>query len=144
MNAFHRNFDALRLELRHAARSLSKAPAFAGLAILTLALGIGATSAVFTVLNAVLFKGLPYRDESRIVHVWETDQRTQTRQVSHTDFMDVVNGARSFDGVAGYAFSRMSLMTDTGVEGLSAGRVSSNFFDVLGVQPALGRTFRAE
>jgi len=131
-------------DLKYAIRSLRKAPAFTLVAVLTLGLGIGANSAVFTVVNAVMLKGLPYRDADRLVHIWETEPRQQSRQVSYPDFNDVEDQARTLDGVAGYAFDAFTLRTGEGSERLAAGRVSADFFRVLGVEPALGRGFRAE
>ena len=131
-------------DFKYAFRSLRKAPAFTLVAVATLGLGIGANSAVFTVVNAVMIKGLPYREADRLVHIWETETRQQSRQVSYPDFKDVVDQARTFDGVAGYAFDGFTLKTSEGSEKLAAGRVSANFFRVLGVEPLLGRDFRAE
>lgn len=131
-------------DLRYAFRSLRKAPVFTITAVATLGLGIGANSAVFTVVNAVMLKGLPYREADRLVHVWETEPRQQTRQVSYPDFKDVVEQARSLDGVAGYAFDGFTLRTAEGSERLPAARVSADFFQVLGVDPILGRTFRPD
>jgi putative ABC transport system permease protein len=91
-----------------------------------------------------MLKGLPYRDADRLVHIWETEPRQQNRQVSYPDFKDVVDGARSLDAVAGYAFDGFVLRTGEGSERLAAGRVSANFFRVLGVEPAFGRDFRAD
>jgi len=131
-------------DFKYALRSLRKAPAFTLVAVATLGLGIGATSAVFTVVNAVMLKGLPYRDADRLVHVWETEPRQTSRQVSYPDFKDVADQARSLDGVAGYAYDGFTFRSGQGSERLSAGRVSASFFKVLGVEPALGRDFRAE
>lgn len=131
-------------DFKYAFRSLRKAPAFILVAVATLGLGIGANSAVFTVVNAVMLKGLPYREADRLVHIWETEPKQQSRQVSYPDFKDVVDQARSLDGVAGYALDGFTLRSGEGSERLPAGRVSANFFKVLGVEPAVGRGFRAE
>ncbi|MEO8501006.1 MAG: ABC transporter permease, partial [Vicinamibacteria bacterium] len=133
--------DALGQDVRHAVRSLRKSPAFTLVAVLTLGLGIGANSAIFTVVDAVTLKGLPYRDAERLVHVWETQARQRTRQVSYPDFKDVQEQAKSFEAVAGYAFDGFTLKTAEGSERLSAARVSASFFPVLGVEPILGRGF---
>ena len=143
-HAVRRLLETFIQDVRYAFRGLRKAKTFTFVAVATLGLGIGANSAVFTVVNAVLLKGLPYRDADRLVHVWETEPRQQTRQVSYPDFRDVRDQARSFEGVAGYAYDGFALKTGEGSERLAAARVSANFFDVLGVQPMLGRTFRAE
>jgi putative ABC transport system permease protein len=139
-----RSLDALVSDVRYAARGLTKSKAFSLVAVTTLGLGIGANSAVFTVVNAVLLKGLPYRDADRLVHIWETEPRQQMRQVSFPDFKDVRDGATSFESVAGYAFEGFTLKTAEGSERLNAARVSANFFTTLGVEPKLGRSFRPE
>ena len=131
-------------DFRYAFRGLRRAPSFTLVAVATLGLSIGANSAVFTVVNAVMLKGLPYRDADRLVHVWETEPRQLSRQVSYPDFKDVADQAKSLDGVAGYAFDGFTLRTGEGSERTPAGRVSANFFKVLGVEPTLGRDFRAE
>ena len=136
--------ETLFEDARYAVRTLLKAKTFTVVAVTTLGLGIGANSAVFTVVNAVLLKGLPYRDTDRLMQVWETEPREQTRQVSYPDFVDVRDQATSFQGVAGYAFDGFALKTGEGSELLRGARVSANFFEVLGVEPALGRTFRVE
>ena len=136
--------ESLGRDLRYGMRGLRRSPAFTAVAVLTLGLGIGANSAVFTVVNAVLIKGLPYRDADRLVHVWETEPRELSRQVSFPDFKDVRDHASSFAGVAGYAFDGFTLRSGDGSERVAGARVSSNFFSVLGVEPLLGRSFRAE
>lgn len=139
-----RAFDAFLQEFKYAVRSFWKTKAFTLVAVVTLGLGIGANSAGFTLVNAVLLKGLPYRGAGRLVHVWETAPSQRSGQVSYPDFQDIVERSTSFEGVAGYAFDGFALKTGEGSERVSAGRVSANFFDVLGVKPALGRSFLPE
>ena len=131
-------------DVRCAARGLRRAPGFTLVATVTLGLGIGANSAIFTVVNAVMLKGLPYRSADLLVHVWETEPRQAARQVSYPDFTDIRDGATSLGAVAGYAFGAFTLKSEGGSERLAAGRVSATFFSVLGVEPLLGRLFRAE
>ncbi len=130
-------------DLRYGLRGLAKSPAFTLVAAVTLGLGIGANSAMFTVVNAVLLKGLPYKDPDRLVHVWETEPNRLTRQVSFPDFVDVRDRSASLSSVAGYAFDSLVLKTAEGSERLRAARVSANFFSTLGVEPAHGRLFQA-
>ncbi|MEO8359415.1 MAG: ABC transporter permease [Vicinamibacteria bacterium] len=143
-NTLKQMVDGLTQDIKFAARGLRKSPAFTAVAVVTLGLGIGANSAVFTVVDAVLLKGLPYRQSDRLVHIWETSPSSQTRQVSYPDFQDVVTGSKTLESVAGYAYDAFTLSGKDGSERLGAGRVSANFFSVLGVEPILGRTFRAE
>lgn len=131
-------------DIRYGLRGLAKAPAFTIVAGVTLGLGIGANSAVFTVVNAVLLKGLPYRDADRLVHIFETEPRQQARQVSFPDFRDVRDQSVTLASVAGYAGDGVVLKTTEGSERLNSARVSANFFSTLGVKPALGRTFLPE
>jgi predicted permease len=139
-----RALDELKGDVRYTTRGLMKSKAFSLVAVTTLGLGIGANSAVFTVVNAVLLKGLPYRDADRLVHIWETEPRQQMRQVSFPDFKDVRDGAQSFESVAGYAFDGFTLKTADGSERLNAARVSANFFTTLGVAPLMGRSFTVD
>jgi predicted permease len=136
--------ESLLGDLRLAARGLRRSPGFTLVAVLTLGLGSGATAAVFTVLDAALLRGLPYRDPDRLVHVWETTPERSDRQVSHPDFADVRDAARSFENVGGYAFDGFSLAGSEGLERVAAARVSAGFFGLLGVEPILGRSFRPE
>ena len=139
-----RILDAFQQDVRYGVRSLRKSPVFTLVAVVTLGLGIGANSAIFTVVNAVTLKALPYRDADRLVHIWETQARQQARQVSYPDFKDIADQSTTLEGVVGYAFEGFTLKTAAGSERLRAGRVSAAFFAVLGVEPFLGRTFRPE
>jgi putative ABC transport system permease protein len=134
-------------DLRYAARMLRKSPAFTLVAVLTLALAIGATSSVFTVVNAVLLRELPYKNVNRLVLLWGTQQRRATlSQRSQVCFPDVEDWRRlnhSFQDIAAYA-AWQEVVTGTGeAERISTLRVSPPFFSVMGVQPLLGRTFAA-
>jgi putative ABC transport system permease protein len=131
-------------DLRYGARMLSKKPAFTLIAIITLALGIGANTAIFTVVNASLLRGLPYHDPERLVHLWETNphQNFQQREASYPDYLDWQTSS-AFDGMAGYAGGGGFVLEGREAnEIVVAGRVTANFFTVLGVQPVLGRTFQ--
>lgn len=137
--------DALLQDLRYAARGLRRAPAFTLAAVLTLGLGIGANTAAFTVVDAALLRALPYRDQDRLVQLWESAPRKQReRQLSYPDFADVRDSSTVFEAVAGYAFDGFTLSSDEGAERLAGARVSAGFFRVLGVEPVLGRGFRPE
>jgi len=130
-------------DLRHAARRLRKAPGFTLVAGLTLALGIGGNAAVFSALEALLLRPLPYSDPDRLVLVQQTDGAQRSRAVAPGNFADWRERAGSFDGLAAYEVVGRTLLTEAPLR-LSVGIVSGNLFDVLGVHAARGRTFGAE
>jgi putative ABC transport system permease protein len=137
--------DALRQDAVYAVRVLRKNPGFTATAVLTLALGIGANSAIFSVVNAVLLRPLPFKDSGRLVLVFSTAKNGNRYDVStYPDFADWRNQNRSFSDMAAYA--NRSMTVGIGEESVLAQgkRVTTNIFDVLGVQPMLGRAFRAE
>jgi putative ABC transport system permease protein len=138
--------NAIRQDLTYALRLLIRQPGVTFIAILTLALGIGANTAIFSAVNAVLLRPLPYANADRLVMVFEKRQAEGVLDnvVSPTDFLDwsKMNGA--FDRIAAMSAERADLTGAGEPVRLSAGAVSPPFFNVLGVQPALGRTFRAE
>src|SRR5919199_3061341 len=131
-------------DVRYAARVLVRQPGFAAVAVVTLALGIGANTAIFSVVDAALLRSLPYRDPARLVHLWETLRSGdfEQRGASYPDFQDWRAGGREvFEGTAGYVQGNFTLL-DEGVPELTRGAaVTANFFDLLGVGAARGRTF---
>jgi putative ABC transport system permease protein len=134
--------------LRYALRVLGKQPLFTAIVILTFALGIGANTAVFSVLNAVLLRPLPFHEPQNLVALGEYDARekadpgTEIDSISYLDYVDFRDQSQVFDRVAVYTNQSVSTLTDgteaTHVQGES---VSANLFALLGVQPMLGRTF---
>jgi putative ABC transport system permease protein len=134
--------------LRYALRVLGKEPLFTAIVILTFALGIGANTAVFSVLNAVLLRPLPFHEPQNLVALGEYDTRekadpgTEIDSISYLDYVDFRDQSQVFDRVAVYTNQSVSTLTDgteaTHVQGES---VSANLFALLGVQPMLGRTF---
>src|SRR5262245_54200678 len=135
--------DSVWQDVRYALRALARNRGFTAVAVLTLALGIGANAAIFTTVEAVLLRPLPYRDATRLVHLWETTPTQPTRQLSYPDFKDVRERGRGFSGVAGYGLIGFDLMGPEGPERLAGARVTHDFFTVLGVTPLLGRGFAA-
>jgi predicted permease len=139
-------------DIRFALRSLRKSPAFAVIAILTLALGIGANTAIFTVVNAVFFHPLPVKDPARLVEIFTLDQRkifgsnTNVLPISFPNGQDIQQRAQSFSGLAIYqSFATPVSVTVNGQPNQYFAQLSSgNYFDVLGVHAQLGRTFRPE
>jgi putative ABC transport system permease protein len=130
-------------DLRYAVRMLMKSPAFAGVAILTLTLGIGANTAIFSVANALLFRSLPYENPERLVIV--TNARGPNRRpFSYTRATFLQEHARSFAGFAPFIIENFNLTGRGEPELLPAARVGWSFFQVLGVRPAIGRSFQHE
>ena len=136
--------EALRGDLIFAARMLRKNPAFAAAAILTLALGVGANTAIFSVCNAVLFTPLPYADPGRIVMLWERLRDGAQITVAPANFVDWRNTSRSFTDMAAQRSSSFILGGQGEAVRVAGAHVSSNFFSTLGVPLALGRNFLAE
>src|SRR5262252_2672558 len=133
--------DAVRQDVRHAVRSFVKAPAFFGVVLTTLALGIGASTAIFSMVNGVILRPLPLPQPDRLAFINELGPTGTGVSVSWPNYLDWRARARSFEGLAS---SRTELLTLTGVERpqrLEARRVSGNFLRVLGVAPIAGRGF---
>ena len=135
--------DTLIQDLRLALRGLARAPAFAAVVLLTLGAGIGAATAIFSVVNAVLLKPLPYRHAERTVVLWNAKADGPTYNAfSPAEYFDLT-GVRSFDAVVSIRGQSSTIIGDGGEpERLSAYMVTPNVFDLLGAPPLLGRTFR--
>ncbi len=139
-------------DIRYALRGLRKSPGFAVIAIVTLALGIGANTAIFTVINAVFFHPIPVKDPKSLVEIFTVDQRrffgltNNFFPSSYPNNEDIQRRAQSFDGMAisSFGFARVSMTVNGQPNQYFAQLVSGNFFDVLGVRAQLGRTFRPE
>ena len=128
-------------DFRYAVRALAHAPAFAAIAVATLALGIGANTAIFSVINGVLLKPLPYRDAARIARLNEGRPNFQLN-VSYPNFLDWRERARSFEEMAVYnPYGRTIVAADSRAEAVPAGTAEARLFALLGVQPAVGRVF---
>jgi len=137
--------EQLAQDVRYATRMLRKSPLFSGIAILTVALGIGANTAVFSIVNGVLLSHLPYREPERLVKIWETLPGLSEAKVSYPDYRDWQARARVFDGVAVYSpYSNKTLTGGDVPERVGVGLASANLFDVLGVAPVMGRGFRPD
>src|SRR5262245_42716584 len=134
----------LRGDLIYAARMLRKNPGFAAAAVVTLALGIGANTAIFSICNAVLFRPLPYADPSRIVTLWERMRDGKLSTVAPANFVDWRNGSRSFSGMAAINSPSFILGGQGEAARLAGAGVSSSFFSLLGVRFTLGRNFLPE
>jgi putative ABC transport system permease protein len=137
--------NMLKAHIQFALRMLRKSPAFTTAAVATLALGIGANTAVFSVVDGVMLQPLPYTDPSRLVSLWETnDQRPRRSTVAPANLVDYIRANRTFDGLAGYASSSKSLTRAGTPEQLLGEATTWNLFQVLGVSPAIGRPFLPE
>jgi putative ABC transport system permease protein len=134
-------------DLRYGLRMLWMQPGFTLVSIITLALGIGANTAIFSVVNAVLLRPLPYAEPERLVWMWGNFRGgTNTASVSALDFLDYREQNRTFEQLGAFS-SGDSFVNLTGggePERLRAGVVTANYFDIFGVKPALGRGFAAE
>src|SRR5688572_32455023 len=134
-------------DLRYAARMLRKRPGFTAAAALTLAIGIGSNAAIFTVINAVLLRPLPFPQSEQLVSLYTrflapTGYDFPYFALSGPEFADVRGRVNAFAGVAAYSFNSSNLTRGNGeAERVLTMRVTSEFFDVLGVRPARGRTF---
>ncbi|HEY2713717.1 MAG TPA: ABC transporter permease [Chthoniobacterales bacterium] len=133
-------------DLRYAVRQLFKSPGFTAVAVLTLSLGIGANSAIFSVINAVLLKALPYPQADRIVLVWgdASKQGLHRGQVSSTDVADWRARSHAFAAISTYANFRPILVGQGEPERVAGAQVGDDFFKVMGARPLLGRVFDAE
>jgi predicted permease len=132
--------EALAADLRYAVRTLRRSPAFTVVATLTLALGIGANTAIFSVVNGVILRPLPYGDADGLVSI-ASMRRGQAMAVSVLDFTDWRAGAHRFSGLAAGTTSSTTLTGTGAPQRLSQARVSANAFRVLEIRPILGRAF---
>jgi putative ABC transport system permease protein len=134
-------------DVRYAWRSLRQQPGFAAVAILTLALGIGANSAIFALADATLLKPLPLREPDRVAMLWESTQATPKGGVSPLNLRDWADRSTSFDGIAGYIPGVGGMVMagkDGQAETVPRQWVTAGIFDVLGVDAIVGRTFTVE
>ena len=135
--------EGMMRDARYALRTLLRNPGYTALAILTLGLGVGANTAIFTVINGVLLRPLPFTDEARIMHVDQTELRTgpDPLGLSVGEFSDYRSQSHSFSDFAEYHSMLFTLLGTKTPERVVTGVVSANYFNVLGVQPVLGRLF---
>src|SRR5512146_535932 len=136
----------LTQDLRYGVRVLRKSPGFATVAVMVLALGIGANTAIFSVVNAVLLRPLPYPDPSRLMQVWHVPPPKSFPgmtmfAVSPANYLDWERQNHVFQSMAIYGFRSFNITGGDQPQALQASAVSQDFFTTLGVQPMLGRTF---
>jgi putative ABC transport system permease protein len=139
-----RFFETLLQDLRYGARMLGKNPGFTAVAVLTLALGIGANTAIFSMVNALLLHPYDFKSLDSLVRVWETrgmDESYDARWTAPADAADFLAGTDVFENLTTYRDENFNLALEDGVEPVLGSRVSASFFDVLGRGPAFGRGF---
>ena len=130
-------------DLRYAVRTLLKKPGFTLIAVMTLALGIGASTAIFTVVDAALLRGLPYKSPERLYHLWESTPQKEfaQREFSYPDYQDYQKN-QVLEGIAAYTGGGAIMSGRGEPERVLAPAASANFFSLLGVEPLIGRTFQ--
>ena len=132
-------------DARYGLRTLAKSPAFTIIAVLSLALGIGANTAIFSIVNVILLKPVPVNEPARLASVFMLDQRNQGNlPLSHLNYQDLRDQNRVFSGMAAFAFAQLNWSTASDSEQVPAQVVSGNYFDLLGVRPSPGRGFLPE
>lgn len=138
--------DTLRRDLTHSARALSRTPGFTAVVLVILALGIGATTAIFSVVKGVLLDPLPYKDPAQLVQLHEKRPRTGRvrNAVSVPDFVDWKQQSTAFADVAAVTGSAYTVSSEHGAELIQGAEVTSNFFHLLGIEPQIGRSFLPE
>jgi putative ABC transport system permease protein len=138
--------DNLRSDIRYALRSLSKRPGFTFIAVLTLALGIGANTAIFSAINALLLKPLPFPELDRVVAVWDKlpSRGVLHNEVAMANYLDLKAQNQSFDQLAIYRWWSANLTGVDTPERIQGFLVSANYLDAIGIKPIMGRNFYPE
>jgi len=136
--------NTLLADLRYAVRLLLQSPGFTLIAVLTLALGIGATSALFSVVNGVLLNPLPYPHSERLIVIYARIAGLDSAPVEYPNFLDWQRDSRSFASMAAYRNEDYNYVGNSEGERLSGYMISASFFDTLRIAPVLGRTFRVD
>src|SRR6185312_8790033 len=134
----------LRQDLLYTLRSLRKAPGFTLVVFLTLALGIGANTAIFSVVNGVVLAPLPYHQPDQLVVAWEKNPSGRNISPSYLDFQDWQRSTRSFQGMAAFTWHAYDLTNPGSPEHLDGWQISSGFFKALGADLIAGRDFTPE
>jgi putative ABC transport system permease protein len=137
-------FESFFQDLRFGGRTLYRSPGFAAIAVLTLALGIGANASIFSVLNAVLLKPLPWSEPDRAVMIWSKWTSFDKTWVAEGEVVDYRKRAATLQEVAAWSDGQVNLTGDQEPERVPAARVTANLFSTLGVSPMVGRAFTAQ
>ena len=128
-------------DVRYGLRMLRRNPAFTAVALLTLAFGIGANTAVFSIVNAVLLNSLPFSDPDKLVTLFESKPNFKEGSISYPNFLDWQRDNHAFTSIAAYRPDSFSLTGAGEAEQLRGEMVSADFFSILGVKPLIGRMF---
>ncbi len=136
--------ETLFKDLRYGVRGLLKRPGFSAVAIVTLALGIGANTAIFSVVNAVVLRPLPYAEPDRLMTLWETMPGSDQRSVAPGNFVDWRTQNKSFQDLAATFYANFNLTSDGEPDRIDGATITSNFMSVLGANAQLGRTFQPD
>jgi putative ABC transport system permease protein len=138
--------ESLFNDIRYAARNLLKRPGFTAIAVITLALGIGANSAIFSLINAMLIKPLPFADQDRVVSIWDQapSRGVEHNEVAMANYLDWRAQNHSFQQLALYRWWSTNLTGSDSPERIQGFLVTANFLDTLGVRPIIGRGFNEE
>jgi hypothetical protein len=131
-------------DVRYGLRMLRKNPGFTAVAVLTLALGIGANTAVFSIVNGVLLNSLPFPDPDKLVTLFESKPNFNEGSISYPNFQDWQRENHSFSAIAAYRHDSFSLTGSGEAEQVEGKMVSADFFSILEVKPLMGRMFTAE
>src|SRR5689334_2885472 len=138
--------ETLVQDLRFAVRTLLKSPGFAVVAVLCVAIGIGANTTIFSVVNAILLRPFPFADPDRIVALHETQPKNDVDRagLSWLDYLDLKEQQKSFSDVAAYTGRSLTFSGEGDPERVQGTSISANLFPFLGIKPALGRAFRED
>jgi predicted permease len=140
-NAMLVHLDLLRQDVRYVARTLKRTPGFAATAVAIVALGIGATTAAFSVTDFVLIRPLPFPEPSRLLKVWETTPGYSRMELSAPNYRDIKAAATSFEAMGTYHFESLTFTSGNEPRRFEGSSVSADLLPTLGVAPLLGRTF---
>lgn len=137
------NFDSLWQDIRYGVRKLVKSPGFTVVALIAIMLGVGTNTAIFSIVNTVLLRPLPYKNPDQLMTVWSTTPGTGQAQMRTAlpTINDWRDQTKSFDGMAAYAFNIYNVTGIDEPEQVVGAQVSDDFFNVVGMPPAIGRTF---
>src|SRR5947207_15717351 len=130
-------------DIRYGGRMLWKSPGFTAIAVLSLALGIGANTSIFSFVNAVLLRALPVAEPAQLVYVFSGNRSTPYNVASYPDYVDFRDKNEVFSALIAYASITLSLNSNEQADQISGLIVTGNYFDTLGVRARVGRTFLA-
>src|SRR5262249_19611125 len=134
-------FSTLLQDVRFAWRTLRKSPGFTCAALLTLALGTGANTAIYTIIDGVLLHPIPFANPEKLVAMYQKTQRSEKNSIPYLNFLEWQKQTQTFESIAGWRSDGFALTGRGAPEELMGMMVSENFFSVLRVNPLLGRTF---